>query len=83
MDWSGYEEARDHSWHRQLHIFLYPFYYIEYGIAQLGALQIWQRSLTDRAGAVADYGGPWPWAARGRCPNSSPRPASASGSTRS
>ena len=55
VDWSGYEEARDHSWHRQLHIFLYPFYYIEYGIAQLGALQIWQRSLTDRAVAVADY----------------------------
>jgi oligoendopeptidase F len=55
VDWSGYEEARDHSWHRQLHIFLYPFYYIEYGIAQLGALQIWQRSLTDRAGAVANY----------------------------
>ncbi len=55
VDWSGYEEARDHSWHRQLHIFLYPFYYIEYGIAQLGALQIWQRSLTDRPGAVADY----------------------------
>jgi oligoendopeptidase F len=55
VEWSGYEEARDHSWHRQLHIFLYPFYYIEYGIAQLGALQIWQRSLTDRAGAVAAY----------------------------
>ncbi len=55
VDWSGHEEARDHSWHRQLHIFLYPFYYIEYGIAQLGALQIWQRSLTDRAGAVAAY----------------------------
>ena len=50
VDWSGYEEARDHSWHRQLHIFLYPFYYIEYGIAQLGALQIWRRGLTDRAG---------------------------------
>ena len=55
VDWSGYEDARDHSWHRQLHIFLYPFYYIEYGIAQLGALQIWRRSLTDRAGAVAGY----------------------------
>ena len=55
VDWSGYEEARDHSWHRQLHIFLYPFYYIEYGIAQLGALQLWRRGLTDRAGAVADY----------------------------
>jgi oligoendopeptidase F len=55
VDWSGYDQARDHSWHRQLHIFLYPFYYIEYGIAQLGALQIWQRSLTDRADAVARY----------------------------
>jgi oligoendopeptidase F len=55
IDWSGHETARDHSWHRQLHIFLYPFYYIEYGIAQLGALQIWQRSLADRPGAVADY----------------------------
>jgi oligoendopeptidase F len=55
VDWSGYEDVRDHSWHRQLHIFLYPFYYIEYGIAQLGALQIWQRSLSDRPGAVADY----------------------------
>jgi oligoendopeptidase F len=55
VDWSGLKDARDHAWHRQLHIFLYPFYYIEYGIAQLGALQIWQRSFTDRAGAVADY----------------------------
>jgi oligoendopeptidase F len=55
VDYSGYEEARDSSWHRQLHIFLYPFYYIEYGIAQLGALQVWQRSLSSRAQAVADY----------------------------
>ncbi|WP_435009209.1 M3 family oligoendopeptidase [Tundrisphaera lichenicola] len=55
VDWSGYEDARSSSWHRQLHIFLYPFYYIEYGIAQLGALQIWRRSLIDRAAAVADY----------------------------
>ena len=55
VDWSGHEDARSNSWHRQLHIFLYPFYYIEYGIAQLGALQIWKRSLTDRAGAVASY----------------------------
>ncbi len=55
VDWSGHEEARSHGWHRQLHIFLYPFYYIEYGIAQLGALQIWRQSLADRAGAVAGY----------------------------
>jgi oligoendopeptidase F len=34
---------------------MYPFYYIEYGIAQLGALQIWRNSLTDPAGAVARY----------------------------
>ncbi len=55
VDWTGYEEAREHSWHRQLHIFLYPFYYIEYGIAQLGALQVWRNAQTDRAGAVAAY----------------------------
>jgi len=55
VDWSGSEDARSLGWHRQLHIFLYPFYYIEYGIAQLGALQIWRRSLVDRPGAVADY----------------------------
>jgi oligoendopeptidase F len=55
VDWSGHETARDYSWHRQLHIFLYPFYYIEYGIAQLGALQLWARSLDDRPAAVADY----------------------------
>ncbi len=54
-DWTGHEEARASLWHRQLHIFLYPFYYIEYGIAQLGALGIWRRALSDRAGAVAAY----------------------------
>jgi oligoendopeptidase F len=55
VDWTGYEQARANLWHRQLHIFLYPFYYIEYGIAQLGALQIWQRASSDRPRAVADY----------------------------
>lgn len=55
VDWSGLDEFRASSWHRQLHIFLYPFYYIEYGIAQLGALQIWKRALSDRPSAVAAY----------------------------
>jgi oligoendopeptidase F len=55
VDWSGFEEARAHSWHRQLHIFLYPFYYIEYGIAQLGALQVWRNARVDRSEAVAAY----------------------------
>jgi oligoendopeptidase F len=55
VEWSGLEDARDSSWHRQLHIFLYPFYYIEYGIAQLGALQVWRNAKTDRAAAISAY----------------------------
>jgi oligoendopeptidase F len=55
VDWSGYEEARAHLWHRQLHIFLHPFYYIEYGIAQLGALQVWANSRQDKARALRQY----------------------------
>ena len=55
VDHSGFEEVRAHSWHRQLHIFLYPFYYVEYGIAQLGALQVWANSKANKAKALADY----------------------------
>lgn len=42
VDWSGYEDIKAYSWHRQLHIFEVPFYYIEYGMAQLGALALWK-----------------------------------------
>jgi oligoendopeptidase F len=55
VDWSGLEEARAHSWHRQLHIFIHPFYYVEYGIAQLGALQVWANSKANKVKALADY----------------------------
>ena len=55
VDWSGYEAARANLWHRQLHIFLHPFYYIEYGIAQLGALQVWANSKQDRARTLNEY----------------------------
>jgi len=55
VDWTGYETARAHLWHRQLHIFLHPFYYVEYGIAQLGALQVWANSRRDRTKALAAY----------------------------
>ena len=55
IDWSGQERARAKYWHKQLHIFLHPFYYVEYGIAQLGALQVWANSKQDRARALADY----------------------------
>jgi oligoendopeptidase F len=55
VDWTGLERERVARWYRQLHIFMYPFYYIEYGIAQIGALQIWRNSLQDPARAVASY----------------------------
>jgi oligoendopeptidase F len=55
VDWSGLDQERVARWYRQLHIFMYPFYYIEYGIAQLGALQVWRNSLADPATAVARY----------------------------
>ncbi len=55
VDWSGCEAARASLWHRQLHIFIVPFYYIEYGIAQLGALQVWANSKRNKAKALDDY----------------------------
>ena len=55
VDWSGLDRERVARWYRQLHIFMYPFYYIEYGIAQIGALQIWRNSLSDQRGAVLRY----------------------------
>ncbi len=55
VDWSGLEAERTARWYRQLHIFELPFYYIEYGIAQLGALQVLRNAVHDRAGAVAAY----------------------------
>jgi oligoendopeptidase F len=55
VDWSGLDQERVARWYRQLHIFMYPFYYIEYGIAQLGALQVWRNSLEDPIRAVTQY----------------------------
>jgi len=55
VDWAGFEDIRSYLWHRQLHIFIHPFYYIEYGIAQLGALQVWANSQKDKAGALKAY----------------------------
>lgn len=55
VDWSGFESARANRWHRQLHIFIHPFYYVEYGIAQLGALQVWANSRRDPKDALARY----------------------------
>lgn len=54
-DWTDLNDWRVARWYKQLHIFLYPFYYIEYAIAQLGALQVWRNALQDQAKAVEDY----------------------------
>jgi oligoendopeptidase F len=55
VDWSGLATERTTRWYRQLHIFLYPFYYIEYGLAQLGALQIWRNHRRDGPAALEAY----------------------------
>jgi oligoendopeptidase F len=54
VDWSGLEPIRESLWHRQLHLFNVPFYYIEYGIAQLGALQLWLISLEQSPAKAVD-----------------------------
>jgi oligoendopeptidase F len=55
IDWSGYEEYRKCAWQKQLHIFEVPFYYIEYGIAQLGAVAVWKGYRDDPAASVKSY----------------------------
>ena len=55
VDWSGLQAERTARWYRQLHIYLYPFYYIEYGIAQLGALQVWRNHRQQGAPALEAY----------------------------
>jgi oligoendopeptidase F len=55
VDYSGFEDAIKFRWRRQLHIFQLPFYYIEYGLAQLGAVQVWANSLKDPQKALSDY----------------------------
>ncbi len=54
-DWTGLEEIQSSLWHRQLHIFEVPFYYIEYGIAQLGALQVWKNFRKNQKEGVRLY----------------------------
>jgi oligoendopeptidase F len=55
VDWSGLEQELMTGWQRKLHIHQAPFYYVEYGLAQLGAVQVWRNALTDQAEAVANY----------------------------
>jgi oligoendopeptidase F len=54
-DYRGLQDIKETGWHRKHHIFRYPFYYVEYGLAQLGAVQVWANALNDQAGAVRAY----------------------------
>lgn len=55
VDWTGFEDVLATDWQRKAHIFQAPFYYIEYGLAGLGAIQMWSNSLNDHAAAVQAY----------------------------
>lgn len=55
LDVSGLDEIRRYGWQRQLHLYEVPFYYIEYGIAQLGAIGLWQQYKNDKDQAITNY----------------------------
>jgi len=55
IDFSGLEAFRKINWQRQLHLFEVPFYYIEYGIAQLGAIGLWMQFKKDKQAAINNY----------------------------
>lgn len=54
-DWSGLQEAKDYLWQKQLHLYEVPFYYIEYGMAQLGAFAVWRNFRKDPAAGLKGY----------------------------
>src|SRR6476659_9201235 len=55
IDFSGLDEYRKYGWQRQLHLFEVPFYYIEYGIAQLGAIGLWMQFKKNKHTALNNY----------------------------
>lgn len=55
VDWSSFEEYRENLWQKQLHLYEVPFYYIEYGIAQLGALAMWRQYRDSKEQALDNY----------------------------
>ena len=55
VDYSGLEKFRSNLWQKQLHLFEVPFYYIEYGIAQLGAIGMWKQFKLNKEEALNNY----------------------------
>ncbi|MBS1490524.1 MAG: M3 family oligoendopeptidase [Bacteroidetes bacterium] len=54
-DWSGLQRAKDYLWQKQLHLYEVPFYYIEYGMAQLGAIAVWRNFKKNKAEGLNFY----------------------------
>ncbi len=54
-DWTGFDEYRANFWQKQLHLYEVPFYYIEYGIAQLGAIAMWRQYRENKEQALENY----------------------------
>lgn len=54
-DWSGLQDAKDYLWQKQLHLYEVPFYYIEYGMAQLGAIAVWRNFRKNRNTGLQGY----------------------------
>lgn len=54
-DWSGLEEGKNYLWQKQLHLYEVPFYYIEYGMAQLGAIAVWRNFKKDNQKGLQGY----------------------------
>jgi len=55
IDWTGYEEIKENLWQKQLHLYEVPFYYIEYGMAQLGAIAVWKNYRENPKLAIENY----------------------------
>ena len=55
VDWSEHQEAMENLWQKQLHIFEVPFYYVEYAIAQLGAIAVWKNYKENPEKGLANY----------------------------
>lgn len=55
LNWDGFDEAFDYTWQKQLHLYQVPFYYIEYGMAQLGAIAIWRNYLQEPTKTLEAY----------------------------
>ncbi|MBO9617739.1 MAG: M3 family oligoendopeptidase [Niabella sp.] len=55
LDTTGLDDYRNYNWQRQLHLYEVPFYYIEYGIAQLGAIGLWQQFKKNKDQALNNY----------------------------